>query len=102
VWAGRHAFGKARSIHGAPENDAGFRHGRGDDVWIIAFLCDTLTEEIAVRAPGFQGSLHRWRSDRQIEEARRRLKDLEFSCHEVRSRPGRTSRLVPMRAAPPL
>src|SRR5438067_11749757 len=50
------------------EGNAGFRHGRGDDVGILAFLGDPLMEEIAVRAPSFQCRLHRVSRYRQIEE----------------------------------
>jgi hypothetical protein len=35
----------------APQNDAGFRHGRGDNVRIVALLRRALVEEIAVCAP---------------------------------------------------
>src|SRR5882762_5705404 len=62
--------------HGTLEYDAGFRHGRGDHVRILALLRGTLVEEIAVRAPGLQCGLHRWRRDRKIEEAQRRLENL--------------------------
>jgi len=34
--------------NGAPENDARLRQGRGDDVWIVAFLRRALVKEIAV------------------------------------------------------
>jgi hypothetical protein len=34
----------------APENDARLRHGRGDDVRIVAFLRRALVEKIAVGA----------------------------------------------------
>ena len=43
----------------APENNTGFGHGRGDDVWVFAFLCHALTEEIAVGVPCLQSRLHR-------------------------------------------
>jgi len=69
--------------HGTPENDAGLRQGGSDDVGIIAFLCDILMEEIAVRAPRFQRRLHGWRRDRQVEEAQRRLIGFQFPCHEA-------------------
>src|SRR5258706_14573230 len=45
-------------------------HGCGDDGGIGTFFCDTLMEKIAVRAPSFQRSLHRWRSYGQIEKTK--------------------------------
>jgi hypothetical protein len=30
-------------------------------------------EEVAVRAPRFQGRLHGWRRDREVEEAQRKF-----------------------------
>ena len=44
----------------------------------LAFLRDSLMEEIAVRTPGFPGSLHRRRGNRQIEESQRSLKGFKF------------------------
>lgn len=58
--------------YGTPKNDAGFGHGRNDDLRVAAFFRDTLMEEVAVRAPSFQGRLHRGRRYRQIIEAKRR------------------------------
>ena len=40
-----------RSIGSEPENDARFRHGRGDDVRIVALLRRALVEEVTVGAP---------------------------------------------------
>ena len=68
---------------GAPENDARLRHGRGDDVRIVALLRRALVEEIAVRAPRFQSRFHRRSGDRQIEEAQRSLIGLQFSGHRI-------------------
>src|SRR4051794_25281955 len=59
--------------NGAPENDAGLCHGRGDDVGVVALLRRALVEEIAVRAPRFQSRFHGRCSNRQIEEAQRGL-----------------------------
>src|SRR6476619_3403874 len=67
---------------GAPENDARFLHGRGDDVWIVALLRRALVEEIAVSAPRFQSRLHRRSGDGLIEEAQRSLIGLQLSSHE--------------------
>src|ERR1700712_5466673 len=68
---------------GAPEHNARFRHGRGDDVWIVAFLRRALVEEIAVGAPRFQSRFHRGSSDRKVKEAKRSLVGLQFSHHEA-------------------
>src|SRR5215475_13453529 len=65
----------------APENDARLRHGRGDDIGVVTFTCDPLMEKVALRAPCFQGRLHRRRRYCQIIEAQRRLIDLELSRH---------------------
>ena len=80
-WVVRHARRRVRRIRRAPENDARLRHGRGDDVRIVAFLRRALVKEIAVGAPRFQSRLHRRRGDRQIEEAQRSLVGLQFSRH---------------------
>src|SRR6202045_5281823 len=65
----------------APEDDARLRHGRSDDVRIVAFLRRALVEEIAVGAPRFQSRFHRRSGDRQIEEAQRSLVSFQFSRH---------------------
>src|SRR6185437_684549 len=67
--------------HRTLEDDARFRHGRGDDVWIGAFLRHTLMEKIAVGAPRFQGGLHRRRCDGLLEEAQRGLVGLQLPRH---------------------
>ena len=67
----------------APENDAGFCHGRGDDVRVVALLGRSLVEEIAVGAPRFQSRFHGGSGHRQIEEAQRGLVGLQFSRHET-------------------
>ena len=43
--------------------------GRGDDVGILAFLCQAPDGKDCVRRPRFQGCLHRWRRYCQIVEA---------------------------------
>jgi hypothetical protein len=48
---------------------------------VISF--GALVEEIALRAPGCQRRLHRWRGYRLIEEAQRGLIGLELSRHDV-------------------
>src|SRR5947207_2970552 len=68
---------------GTPENDAGLRHRGSDDVGVVAFFRDALMEEVAVRAPRFQGRLHEWRRDRQVEEAQRKFDRFQFPCHEA-------------------
>jgi hypothetical protein len=67
----------------APENDAGPCHGRGDGVRIVAFLCGALVDEIAVRAPSFQSSFHRWSGNRKVEETQRSLVGPQFSRHDA-------------------
>jgi hypothetical protein len=49
---------------GPPEDDTRLRHGRGDDVRIVALLRRPLVEEVAVGAPCLQRGLHRRRGDR--------------------------------------
>src|ERR1700676_4792734 len=67
---------------GTPEDDARLRHGRCDDVRIVALLGRALMEEIAVGAPRFQSRFHRRSGDRLIEEAQRSLIGLQLSRHE--------------------
>ena len=68
---------------GRPENGARLRHGRGDDVRIVALLRRTLVKEIAVDAPRFQSRFHRRSGDHLIEETQRSLIRLQFSRHEL-------------------
>jgi hypothetical protein len=55
--------------HGTLEHDARLRHGRGDDVRIVALLGRALVKEIAVGTPCFQGRLHGRSGDRLLEES---------------------------------
>jgi hypothetical protein len=54
---------------GAFQNDARRRHGRCDNVGVLALLRDALVKKIAIRAPSFQSRLHRSRRYRQVEKA---------------------------------
>jgi hypothetical protein len=58
---------------------ARFFQRRGDDRRIIGFPGESLMKEITIGSPGLQGRLHRWRRDREIEEALRGLTGFEFS-----------------------
>ena len=71
------------SLPVTPENAARLRHGRGDDVRIMALLRRTLVKEIAVGAPRFQSRFHRRSGDHLIEETQRSLIRLQFSRHEL-------------------
>src|ERR1019366_2833514 len=71
------------SLPVTPENAARLRHGRGDDVRIMALLRRTLGKEIAVGAPRFQSRFHRRSGDHLIEETQRSLIRLQFSRHEL-------------------
>ena len=44
---------RSAGADGAFQNDGRCRHGRLDDLGIVALLCRALVEEIAVGAPGF-------------------------------------------------
>src|SRR4029079_7778762 len=70
----------------ALEDYARLLQGRRDHVWIVAFPCRTLMEEIAIRAPCFQCGFHRWSGNREIEEAQRGLVGLQFSRHQMLTR----------------
>ena len=72
---GQFGFLAERSVgsDGTPQNDPWLRHGRGDDVRIMALPRLALVEEVAVCAPRFQSGFHRRSRDREIEEAQRSL-----------------------------
>lgn len=53
------------------QDDAWLGQGRGDHIRIVALLRRALMEDIAVRAPRLQRSLHRGGRDRLVEEAKR-------------------------------
>jgi len=76
------AEGSVRS-DGPPENDARFGHGRGDDVWIVAFLCSSLVEEIAIGAPRFPGPPSLTARRLPDRKAQRSLVGLQFSRHDT-------------------
>jgi hypothetical protein len=67
--------------YGALEDDTRLRHGRCDDVRVLALLCGTLVKEIAIGAPRLEGRLHRRRGDGLLEETQRRLVGLQLSRH---------------------
>jgi hypothetical protein len=60
----------------APEDDAGLRHRRGDDVGVFRLFRDTLMEQIAPRATSLERRLHRRRCDRKVVEPERCLAGL--------------------------
>jgi len=59
---------RSRSLRRAASS-AGCRHGRRDDVGILALLRRALVKEIAVGTPRFQSRFHRRRRYRKIEKA---------------------------------
>src|SRR5690348_4759644 len=62
-------FGEgAKRSHWTLENNAWFRHGRGNNRRIMRLFRKPLLEKISPRAPGLSCRLHRWRCDSQIEE----------------------------------
>jgi hypothetical protein len=67
----------------ALQNHSGLCHRRCDDLPVVGFLCETLVEEIAARAPRLKRRLHRRRSDSEIESPEMSGKLSVFSACEV-------------------
>src|SRR5262249_30421373 len=68
---------------GAPQNDAWFCHGRGNNCRIARFFCEAFAEHVGPRAPGFRSGFHRWCRDSEIEEPRGGLIGLKPSRHSL-------------------